>query len=178
MTRTTHAPSPATDAGSLDWSAYFDDLQTGMRFTTPLRVVDERDVQLFAALTGDHHPQHTDAAWAARSPFGERIAHGLLVVSLATGLVPFDPDRVVALRRLTDCVFKRPLRLGAALRVDGAIAGLRPLSGPAGVVELRWQVRDDEGQLCCRATVEVLWARHERDDPCAPCPDGFVPIPL
>ena len=44
------------------------------------------------------HPQHTDTAWAAGSLFGERIAHGMLVVSFALGLMPFDPDRVIALR--------------------------------------------------------------------------------
>ena len=45
----------------------------------------------FSALTGDWHPQHSDAVWAADSAFGERIAHGMLIVSFAVGLVDFDP---------------------------------------------------------------------------------------
>lgn len=163
----------------MDWTAPFEELEVGDAFTTPWRTVDDRDVLGFAALTGDHHPQHVDAGWAARSPFGERIAHGLLVVSLAAGLVPFDPRRVVALRRLGDVVFKRPVALGAQVRVEGEVADLRDLAGPAGVVALRWAVRDGESRLCCRATVEVLWARGAAaGDPHAPDLDGRVPVLL
>lgn len=163
----------------MDWSAPFEQLEPGRRFTTAWRTVDERDVLGFAALTGDHHPQHVDAAWASRSPFGERIAHGLLVVSLAAGLVPFDPRRVVALRRLGDVVFKRPVALGAQVRVEGEVRDLRPLDGPAGLVVLAWSVRDGDGRLCCRATVEVLWAREgAAADPHAPGADGRVPVLL
>ena len=68
----------------------------------------------FAGLTGDMHPQHTDAEWSAQSRFGERIAHGLLVLSCGAGLMPFDPERIVALRRVGDAVFKR--RCGSATR--------------------------------------------------------------
>src|SRR5487761_2426991 len=88
----------------IDWSAPFDELFVGQRFRTSRRAVGETDLMVFSALTGDWHPQHTDPQWAARSPFGERIAHGMLTVSLGVGLVPLDPDRVVALRRLGDVV--------------------------------------------------------------------------
>ena len=163
----------------MNWDAPFEDLEVGTRFSTPWRTVDDRDVLGFAALTGDHHPQHVDADWAARSPFGERIAHGLLVVSLAAGLVPFDPRRVVALRRLGDVVFKRPVTLGEQVRVEGSVAELKDLAGPAGLVGLTWAVRDGDSRLCCRATVEVLWSRGgQAGDPHAPGLDGRVPVLL
>src|SRR2546423_12745667 len=60
--------------------ADFDSLREGDRFVTRGRTVTESDLVGFATLTGDAHPQHTDAVWAASSPFGERIAHGLLVL--------------------------------------------------------------------------------------------------
>src|SRR3954452_13432511 len=81
------------------------------------RTVTEADVAMFAGLTGDFHPQHVDAEWAATSPFGERIAHGLLVLSLAAGLVDFDSDEVIALRPVRDVVCKRPVKLGDTIRV-------------------------------------------------------------
>jgi acyl dehydratase len=84
----------------------FDALAVGERFTTRGRTICESDVTGFATLTGDTHPQHTDAEWAAASPFGERIAHGLLVLSYSAGLVPFDPERVV-LRATVELVWKR-----------------------------------------------------------------------
>src|SRR3954467_6595109 len=94
----------------------FDDLVEGTAFATRGRTVTEADVVAFAAQTADWPPQHTDAAWAADSAFGERIAHGMLVLSYAVGLVPFDPDRVIALRRIGDVVFKRPVRRSAITR--------------------------------------------------------------
>lgn len=137
----------------------FDDLAPGLRFRTRGRTVTEADVMAFAGLTGDHHPQHTDARWAAGSPFGERIAHGLLVLSIGAGLVPFDPERVLALRRVRDVVFKRPVRLGETIAVEGRIAELRPVDDAAGLVAVALTVTGEDGRAAARATVEVLWRR-------------------
>ena len=60
-----------------------------------------------------------DADWAAGSRFGEQIAHGLLVLSFAVGLLPLDPERVVALRRVGDAVFKQPVKIGDTVHVEG-----------------------------------------------------------
>lgn len=147
---------------ALDWAAAYDDLRAGQSFVSRGRTITEADVVGFAALTGDWHPQHSDAVWAADSAFGERIAHGMLVISFAVGLVPLDPRRVVALRRLGDVVFKRPVRLGDTLRVSGRVAELSPVSDEAGLVTLGWSIHNQESQLVCRARVEVLWSRDVR----------------
>jgi 3-hydroxybutyryl-CoA dehydratase len=154
MTAITETAAPA-----IDWAAPFDALVEGATFATAPRVVSEADVDAFASLTGDHHPLHTDAAWAANGPFGERIAHGLLVVSAAAGLVPFDPSRVVALRAVRDVTFKRPVWLGSTIVVTGSIASLKPAGDEVGIVGLTWSVVDGHGQLACRARVDVLWSR-------------------
>jgi 3-hydroxybutyryl-CoA dehydratase len=143
----------------VNWAGSFDDLARGETFVTRGRTVTEADVAGFSALTGDWHPQHADAVWAADSPFGERIAHGMLVISFAVGLVPFDPERVVALRRIADVVFKRPVRLGDTIRVEGAVADLRDIDPGTGLVTWTWKVVNQDGQLACRAGVEVLWRR-------------------
>jgi acyl dehydratase len=135
----------------------FEQLQTGESFTTRGRTVTEADVVAFAALTGDWHPQHSDAQWAANTAFGERIAHGMLVISFAVGMVPLDPERVVALRRLSDVVFKRPVRLGDTVRVTGRINDLKPATEDAGLVMFAWDVVNQHGQVVCRAKVETLW---------------------
>jgi 3-hydroxybutyryl-CoA dehydratase len=169
-----------TITDTMSWWAPFEALETGQQFTTRARTVTEADVVSFAALTGDWHPQHADAEWAAASPFGERIAHGLLVVSLAAGLVPFDPGRVVALRRVSDATFKRPVRLGDTLHVEGRIAELAPVSEEAGLVTLAWSVVNQDGRTVCRARVEVLWRRDLEAETVPAVPDSgeFVPIPL
>jgi 3-hydroxybutyryl-CoA dehydratase len=137
----------------------FDALEPGERFTTRGRTVTETDVVTFATLTGDTHPQHVDAAWSAESRFGERIAHGLLVLSYAAGLVPFDPDRVVALRGVRDAVFKAPVKLGDTIHVDGEIASLKELDAGHGLVEIRCRVRNQHGKLVMRSTLELVWRR-------------------
>ncbi|HEY1276549.1 MAG TPA: MaoC/PaaZ C-terminal domain-containing protein [Thermoleophilaceae bacterium] len=137
----------------------FDRLEVGERFTTRGRTVTEADVVGFATLTGDTHPQHTDAEWSARSRFGERIAHGMLVISYAAGLMPFDPERVVALRRVGDAVFKSPVKLGDTIHVEGDVARKTELDPGRGLVECRWRVLNQRGKLVARATVEVVWRR-------------------
>ena len=158
----------------------FERLSEGDRFASRGRTVTESDVHAFAAQTGDLHPQHCDADWAARSPFGERIAHGMLVLSYAVGLVGFDPERVLALRRISDAVFKRPVKLGDSIHVEGSVLQLNPVSDDAGLVTLGMRILNQDDQTVCRAKVEALWKRD------APLPDpaiahsdtGFVPIPL
>lgn len=152
----------------------------GTRIRGRSRTITESDLVSFAAITGDWHPQHVDADWASRSDFGERIAHGMLVIALASGLVPFDPGRVVALRRVADATFKRPVRFGDTITVAGKVAGLRPVDEEAGLVDWTWRVSNQEGALVCRAGVEVLWRRGADVDAGDPftTSDGDVLIPL
>ena len=137
----------------------FDTLVAGERFQTAGRTVSEADIASFAALTGDTHPQHVDPAWAAGSRFGEQIAHGLLVLSFAAGSMPFDPERVVALRRVGDAVFKQPVLIGDTVRVEGEVVGLREVDADNGLVECRWRVVNQHGRLVLRASVELVWRR-------------------
>jgi 3-hydroxybutyryl-CoA dehydratase len=164
---------------TISWWAPFEALEPGQEFVSRGRTVTEADVVAFASLTGDWHPQHSDAVWAASSPFGERIAHGMLVVSLAAGLVPLDPGRVLALRRVCDATFKRPVRFGDTLRVEGRIAEVAPVSDEAGLVTFAWNVVNQDGRTVCRARVEVLWKRDAIADEVEHERNGeFVPIPL
>ncbi len=137
----------------------FDSLEVGERYSTRGRTIGEADIIGFATLSGDTHPQHTDAEWAAGSRFGERIAHGLLLVSYASGLMPFDPDRIVALRRVADAVFKQPVRVGDTVHVDGEISGKREIDAETGLVETRWRMRNQRGRLVMQARVELVWRR-------------------
>jgi 3-hydroxybutyryl-CoA dehydratase len=201
------APQPAAEPPTIDgaaapaggtrhradvmrWSDPFDRLAVGQRFLTGQRAVTDADVMVFSALTGDRHPQHCDEDWAARSPFGERIAHGMLTLSLAVGLVPLDPELVLALRRIGDVVFKRPVRLNESIRVAGEVSALTPVDQHTGLVSFGWAIRNEEDALVCRARVEVLWRRAPaagrqaveafwHDPVMAETPAGeFIPVPL
>lgn len=156
----------------MNWSAPFDGLQEGTRFTTRGRTITEADVVGFAALTGDWHPQHADAEWARSSAFGERIAHGMLVVSFAVGLVPLDPERVIALRRVRDAVFRRPVRLGDTIHVSGRVAAIKPAAEDAGLVTLAIDVLRQDARRACAAQVEILWSADPADAPADERPCG------
>jgi 3-hydroxybutyryl-CoA dehydratase len=134
----------------------FDSLAVGDSFSTGGRTVTEADVVSFACLTGDRHPQHTDREWAASSLFGERVAHGMLVASLALGMLPFEPERVIALRRVRDAVFKRPVCLGDTIHVTGRIDRLDAATGLVGV---RLEVVNQRPAVVARLGVDVLWRR-------------------
>ena len=137
----------------------FDALEIGQRFETAGRTITETDLVSFSALTGDWHPQHTDAAWAARSRFSQRIAHGMLLVSYAAGLVPFDPERVVALRSLDEVTFMRAVYIGDTIRLEGTVRGIDALDPELGLVTFRWRVLNQRGRTVVRARVRLLWRR-------------------
>lgn len=145
--------------------------EIGDEHTSRGRTVTEADLVAFAAQTGDWHPQHTDAEWAARSRFGGRIAHGMLVLSWAVGLMPFDPERVVALRGLDSVTFKRPVPIGDTIRVRSRVEEVRPLDADHALVTLGWRIVNQSGQLVARARVEAIWLTG--DDEPAPEPEDL-----
>jgi 3-hydroxybutyryl-CoA dehydratase len=140
----------------------WDELVVGGTTVTTGRTITEADVVGFAALSGDWHPQHADQVWAAASPFGARIAHGALVLSYALGLVGLDPDFAVALRRLREVTFKRPVFIGDTIHTELTVSRLREVDERQGLVELVMAIRTQRDETAVRATAEVLWRRGRR----------------
>lgn len=137
----------------------FDQLEIGDEFVTGQRVIEERDLEEFSDLTGDHHPIHTDPEWASESPFGSRIAHGMLLLSYSVGLAPIDPDRVLALRGFDRVVFKRPVRIGDAIALRGRVEELKEIDDETGLARLAWTVVNGDGRAVLKANAEILWRR-------------------
>jgi len=137
----------------------FDAIERGERYESEPRRIDQDEVNAFGALTGDQHPLHVDPKWAASGPFGQTVAHGMLILSCALGSLPIDPSRVLALRSIREAVFKRPLVVGEAITVNCRVSDLRALDDDAGLVECGWRILGDDGRLRARATVEIVWRR-------------------
>lgn len=135
----------------------FEQLEVGARFRSRGRTITETDIVSFAALSGDHHPVHTDAEWAAASEFGERIAHGMLLLSYSVGLVPFDPEWVLALRGFERVAFKRPVKIGDTIRVEGVLADKRELDGATGMAEFDWRIVNQRDAAVALAKARVIW---------------------
>ena len=91
---------------------YFEEFNVGDTVTSAGRTITEADIVNFAALSGDWNAIHVDAEFAKNSMFGERIAHGLLGLSIASGLavrLGFIEDTVIAFMGL-DWKFRGPSR--------------------------------------------------------------------
>ncbi len=164
MSDTAAAPaSAAIDGNGSMFGSDFDELAVGDVYTAPPAPIEDRDVAVFAALTGDHHPIHVDPEWAAAGPFGHPIAHGLLVLSCAVGALPLDPGRVLALRRFREATFKRPVAVGESVAVRCRIVELKPVDETTGIVICEWRILGEDERLRARAIVEILWRRGTRE---------------
>jgi 3-hydroxybutyryl-CoA dehydratase len=142
-----------------DLSRDFDRLEVGTSFRSRGRTITEADLVSFATLTGDFHPVHTDAEWAAESLFGSRIAHGALLLSYCVGLVPFDPEQVLALRGFDRVSFKRPVRIGDTIRVEGEVSSKQELDGATGLVVFSWKIVNQRSETVALAKARVVWRR-------------------
>lgn len=105
-------------------------LNAGQKITTAGRTIGEGDITLFAGLAGDFTPIHVDDAFARTTPFGERIAHGPLTLSVAVGLLTQTGilgERVIGLVNL-NWDFAGPVRIGDTIRAHVTVEEVRPTS--------------------------------------------------
>ncbi|MCY2961049.1 MAG: MaoC/PaaZ C-terminal domain-containing protein [Planctomycetota bacterium] len=140
-------PSPS---GAAARGLPFEAFEPGANWVSRDRAVAQADVDAFAALTGDHNPIHIDAAYAARTPFRTRIAHGLLVESLISGLAwdlgVFD-GTIVALREVS-MRFEAPVLPGDVLRLELEVLERDPAPGPRrGWVRFATRARNQRAEL-------------------------------
>ncbi|MBM3135873.1 MAG: dehydratase [Chloroflexi bacterium] len=115
---------------------YFEEFEVGAAYTSPGRTVTETDVVTFAALSGDYNQLHTDAEFAKSTFFGARIAHGLLGLSMASGLgsrMGFLEGTALAFLSLT-WKFSKPIFIGDTIALQAKVAKKRAVSDEAGIV--------------------------------------------
>ena len=112
-----------------DQSLRWEDLHVGLAFTSPTRTITETDVVVFAGLTGDYSELHTSETFAQQTQYGRRVAHGLLGLAIAHGLLwPRTNalrDCAIALLGVSDWRFRGPIFLGDTIRVEYEIVELR-----------------------------------------------------
>jgi acyl dehydratase len=127
----------------------FDQFEEGAAFASPARTVTEADVVAFAGLSGDFNPLHTDATFAAATPFGERIAHGMLIAAMATGMANwtgiFEGTTLALMEQLIQ--YKGAVKFGDTVHLKLTVAEKKPTSKPdRGVVVFATQVINQDGQ--------------------------------
>ncbi len=143
-------------------SLWYEEFTVGAERTTAARQVTEADIRAFAELSGDHNPLHLDDEFAAAGPFGRRIAHGLLGLVLASGLMNASglaTETLVAFLGL-DWAFRRPVFPGDSLHVRMRVAQTRPTQDPErGLVKLDVAVLDAGDEVMQEGTFTILVRR-------------------
>jgi acyl dehydratase len=139
---------------------YFEEFEVGHSVVSPGRTVTEADVVSFAALSGDWNPIHTDAHFAKQDTFGQRVAHGLLLMSITQGLVMrlgVLEGTALALREIEHWKFSLPVFLGDTVRVRATVTETRPmLRLGAGLVRLKLEVLNQDDRVVQRGSWAAL----------------------
>jgi acyl dehydratase len=95
---------------------YFEDYQLGETRTTTGRTITEADIVIHAGHTGDYYPHHMDAEWVKTQPFGQRMAHGTLVFSVAVGMTAGEINPVAFSYGYDRLRFIKPVFIGDTIR--------------------------------------------------------------
>lgn len=139
---------------------FFEEFEVGQQIVTMARTVTETDVVTFAGLSGDFNQIHTDAAYAASTPFGQRIAHGLCVMAIASGLVTQTgvmEGTVLAFREVAEWKFSKPVFFGDTVHVEAEVVETKPyprLNG--GAVTIKLNVLNQSGDVAQSGRWSVL----------------------
>lgn len=128
---------------------YFEEFELGDEMVTEEHVVTEQEIMTFARLSGDDNPMHTDPQYAKTHMFGQQVAHGLLVLSIASGLawqLGFMQGTVLAFRDL-EWKFSRPVFIGDRIRLQAEVCqrkAMPRLGGGAVILDIKVINQDDE----------------------------------
>lgn len=143
-------------------SLYYEDVKVGAQFIVPGRTVVETDIISFATVSGDSHPIHTDAAYAARTEFGQRIAHGPLGIAIAIGLfgrIPEFSDTAVAMLGVSEWKFCAPVFIGDTLRLEMTVAAKRLTKSGRGIIDRHMKLVKQDDTIVQEGNTELLIAR-------------------
>jgi 3-hydroxybutyryl-CoA dehydratase len=143
---------------------YFEDFHVGDAITTPARTITETDIVLFAGLSGDWHPMHTDAEHAKQTVYGERIAHGLLTLAISSGLLFRTgergvPSSTVALWGIEKVRFVAPSKIGDTLHVKSEVVQVTAVDSERGLITFQQRVVNQRGETTLTYSSKLLVGR-------------------
>ena len=138
------------------YAKYFDEYEVGESWSSRGRTITEAHIVNFAGVSGDWFPLHTDAVYAKQTAFQERIAHGMLVLSVATGLLVLNPDVVIAFYGMDKVRFVNPTFIGDTVHVKMTVEDLQDKHNNTGVVTSSLMVVKQTGDPVIVSTVKML----------------------
>ena len=142
------------------WGAkvFYEDFKVGDRFVTPSRTVTEADIKGFAELSGDLHYLHIDEEEARKTIFGGRIAHGMLVISIVTGLwyrLGIFRESIIAFYGIDRLRFTHPVRPGDTIKAVLTVTDKKEKE-LGGLVDFRNEVLNQDNRLVAVFDAKLL----------------------
>lgn len=154
----TAAEGAATGPNAL----FYDDFEIGQSWVTPGRTITEADIVMFAALTGDYNPVHTDAEYAKTTPFGTRILHGPAGFAIATGLefrLGLKEGTATAMLGMT-WDFRGAILMGDTIRVRQRVTSKRETKKPSvGIVNFHLAIINQRDEVVQEGEWKVMFRR-------------------
>ena len=148
-------PVPETPRGM-----WFEEFEEGQIIVTAGRTITEADIVNFAGLSGDYNQIHVDQAFAEAAPFGQRVAHGLLGLSIASGLAVQTgvmAGTIMGFREIKNWKFSNPMFIGDTINdrlTVNTVKAMPRLGG--GLVEIEMAVINQRDENVMKGTWSVL----------------------
>lgn len=139
---------------------YFEEFSVGQKIATVGRTITESDIVTFAGMSGDFTLIHTDAEYSKQTPFSQRVAHGLLGLSVASGLAAQTgilEGTVLAFREINEWKFVKPLFIGDTMHAELNVTETKALPRiGGGSVTIVIEIKNQNNEVCQRGSWTVL----------------------
>lgn len=137
---------------------YFEDVAVGQEWESLGRTITETDIVNFAGLSGDFNPIHMDHEFVRTTPFRKPIAHGLLGLSILSGLGHYSPlMRTLAFLGIQEWLFKEPIFIGDTVRVRCKVMAIEVRArGRRAVITWRRQLLNQHGKVVQEGLTQTL----------------------
>jgi acyl dehydratase len=130
--------------------SFLENFKVGEKTISPGRTVTEADIVMFAGISGDWNELHTNAEYMKNNPFGQRIAHGMLTLSIASGLAVRARKHFEGLTFLgmDNVRFTAPVFIGDTIRVESEVLEARPSKSrpETGILKFKNTVKNQKGE--------------------------------
>ena len=139
---------------------YFEEFHTGEKVTTESRTITDGDIMTFAGLSGDNNRIHTDEEFSRNGPFGKRVSHGLLGLSIASGLLwrtGILESTVIAFREVNEWKFIKPVFIGDVVHAE--LQALETKALPrigGGSVVVAVELKNQDNDVCMKGKWTLL----------------------
>ncbi len=146
---------------------HFDELEQGDEFVTVSRSVTEADIVNFCGVSGDFNQLHTDIEFARNSAFGQRIAHGMCGLAIASGCVNRSgliEGTTVAFKAIREWSFRSPIYIGDTIYVKVEVKQKTDTGKPdRGLVSFWLTIINQRDEVVMEGQWDLLMARKHRD---------------